>query len=86
MDKHLALLGEHGGTVHLRFRAEEQKHRQHMQQGNPLRRLLQRCGHRYHVLDRSTGDRIQIIELLEMVEKLQTGAAESHGWNLELLL
>ncbi|XP_042337134.1 GTPase IMAP family member 8-like, partial [Plectropomus leopardus] len=38
--------------------------------GEPLRRLLDRCGRRYHVLDTNTRDETQVNQLLEMVEKL----------------
>ncbi|XP_037630523.1 GTPase IMAP family member 8-like isoform X1 [Sebastes umbrosus] len=40
------------------------------QKGEPLRWVLDRCGHRHQVLDTNTGDKSQVKQLLEMVEKL----------------
>ncbi|XP_075938133.1 GTPase IMAP family member 4-like [Anarhichas minor] len=38
--------------------------------GRPLQWLLDRCGHRYQVLDTNTGDGTRVTQLLEMVEQL----------------
>ncbi|KAM9359112.1 GTPase IMAP family member 8-like [Symphorus nematophorus] len=51
----------------LRGRAVE-KHVE--EKGEPLRWLLDRCGHRHHVFGRNTGDDIQVNQLLQMVQQL----------------
>lgn len=38
-------------------------------EGEPLRRLLERCGDRYHVLDNREGGGAQVEELLELLEE-----------------
>ncbi|XP_027897275.1 GTPase IMAP family member 8 [Xiphophorus couchianus] len=40
-------------------------------EGEPLRRLVERCGNRYHVLDnKNQGDAAQVTELIQLVEEM----------------
>lgn len=39
-------------------------------QGQPLHWVLDRCGHRHHVLHINTGEETEVTQLLEMVERL----------------
>ncbi|KAK0137784.1 GTPase IMAP family member 8 [Merluccius polli] len=44
-------------------------------EGEALRRLVDRCGNRYHVLDnRHQGDRSQVYQLLDQIEEMLVGA------------
>lgn len=55
---HGDLLGD--GSVEQRVESE----------GEPLQRLLERCGHRYHALDNRQGGGAQVKELLQLLEEM----------------
>lgn len=77
VEKYLSVLGEGvwRSTMVLFTYGDELRGRtieEHIEEtGEPLRGLLGKCGHRYHVLDNNIkGDLTQVIELLQMVEQL----------------
>lgn len=53
-------------------------------EGGPLRRLLDRCGNRYHVLDNKTkGDRFQVRELIGKIEEMLSGCRGGQHYEIE---
>ncbi|XP_029529828.1 GTPase IMAP family member 8-like [Oncorhynchus nerka] len=77
VEKYLSVLGEGvwRSTMVLFTYGDELRGRtieEHIEKtGEPLRGLLAKCSHRYHVLDNNIkGDLTQVVELLQMVEQL----------------
>lgn len=53
-------------------------------EGEPLRRLVERCGNRYHVLNNKTrGDGFQVRELIMKMEEMLSGCDNIHHYEIE---